>query len=326
MRPSVLRPLLRTDMSIELHVSRLLHRHPFLRILLSPALGLGRRWLAYKRQERALVHARLVELMAEDPVLRLAEFQGNFSLDVRSDLFVRYILDGTYESGLVLLLKTFLNPNRDVIDIGANVGFYSVLCGKLIGPSQTVLAVEPTQNALARLRNNIERNGLNNKVIVHEGAASRHDGVTNLHFIEGKEEYSSLGVLCHPSVLKTPAQTIVIQCSKLDTIVAAHALDPGFIKVDVEGAEHSVFEGMVQVLSQYRPIVMSEFSLPLLKENGSSADAIVRFFKDLDYVVLDPFVPTLQPGIRAFGDILCLPCEMATPGVIQNLQALGKTR
>lgn len=313
-------------MSVESRVSHLFHRHPFLRILLSPALGLRRAWLARRRQERALVHERLVELMVEDPVICLAEFQGNFSLDVRSDLFARYILDGTYEPALVLLLKTFLNLDRDVIDIGANVGFYSVLCGKLISPSRKVLAIEPTQNALDRLRNNVERNGLSHKVIVHEGAASRQDGVTNLHFIEGKEEYSSLGPLCHPSVLKTPAQTVAIRCSKLDTLVAAYALDPGFIKVDVEGAEHSVFEGSVQVLSQHRPIVMSEFSLPLLKESGSSAEAIIRFFKGLDYVVFDPFVPTLHPGVRAFGDILCLPCEMATPGVIQKLRALGKTR
>jgi len=313
-------------MSIESRVSRSLHRHAFLRILLSPSLRLRRAWFARKRQERALVHARLVEFMAEDPVIRLAEFQGIFSLDVRSDLFARYILDGTYESPLVLLCKTFLNPDRDVIDIGANVGFYSVLCGKLIGPSQKVLAVEPTRNALRRLRTNIERNGLSHKVIVHEGAVSRQDGESNLHFIEGKEEYSSLSPLCHPSVLKTPAQTVAIRCSRLDDLVKAHALDPGFIKVDVEGAEHSVFEGSVQVLSQYRPIVMSEFSLPLLKENGSSAEAIIRFFKGLGYVVLDPIAPTLQPGLRAFGDILCLPCEMATPDVIQNLRALGKTR
>ena len=201
-----------------------------------------------------------------------------------------------------------LDPHRDAVDIGANIGFYAVLFAKRLD-GRRVLAVEPTRNALARLRRNIALNAVESKTIVFEGVASNQSGWLEIKTISGLEEYSSLGAMDHPSIAGVAFVTERVEARTLDELVADHGLDCGFVKADVEGVEHTVFEGGQRTLAQQRPVVLSELSDYLLRKNGSSSLEVVRFFEALDYVVVDPQHPGEKPGRRLFGDILCLPCE-----------------
>jgi len=254
------------------------------------------------------VFDRLAELLAEDPVVKVAEFEGTFALSPRGALFRFVAEQGDYEPVLARKCVELLDPHRDAVDVGANIGFYAVLFAKRLD-GRRVLAVEPTRNALARLRRNIALNAVESKTIVFEGVASNQSGWLEIKTVSGLEEFSSLGAMDHPSIAGAAFVTERVEARTLDELVADHGLDCGFVKVDVEGVEHTVFEGGRRTLAQQRPVVLSELSDYLLRKNGSSSLEVVRFFEALDYVVVDPLRPGEKPGRRQFGDILCLPRE-----------------
>ena len=170
-----------------------------------------------------------------------------------------------------------------------------------------MLAVEPTKRAAARLQENINTNGVQEKVIVLQAAISNSSGEIELKTIEGMEEYSSLGAMDHPSIPTAKISTERVACFTVDEAVAHHSLNPGFMKVDVEGMEHLVFGGASKVLSEHRPVILSELSNYLLQKNGTSAEEVIRMIRKYDYDVIDPSEPGVEPGIRNFGDVLCTP-------------------
>jgi FkbM family methyltransferase len=290
-------------------IQKVLIDHPFLRTVLRPALAVRRYWLAKQRSYKETVHRRLQKILVEDPVIHIDQFEGSFGLDVRSDLFARQILDENYESELIPFCRRFLAPGRDVIDVGANVGFYSVFFARLIQDSQKVLSVEPTTSALKRLYRNLQRNDVEDRVIVYEGVASNCEETIQINVIEGKEEYSTVGKVKHPSVTGLTYTTQEVKSAMLDTLVAKYSLDPGFIKIDVEGAEKGVIEGCRKTLETHRPVILSELSDSLLKANGTSAQEVITLIQQYDYLVIDPCFPTTVPGYREYGDILCVPKE-----------------
>ncbi len=278
-----------------------------MRAALLPAITARRFWLGRRSARYAEVVANLRDLLVEDPVIRLDEFDGVFSLDRHSDLFSRVVTRRTYEPELVAVCARHLDRDRDVIDVGANIGFYSVLFACNLAHGRRVIAVEPTRNALRRLRRNLELNGVTDRVTVVEGVISSQSGKVEIKTIRGREEYSSIGRLEHPSVAGEEWVTEPVTATTLDALVATTGLDPGFLKVDVEGVEHLVFDGARDVLSRYRPVILSELSDPLLRANGSSARQVIEQIARCGYEVLDPVDPAVPAGTREYGDILCLP-------------------
>jgi FkbM family methyltransferase len=251
---------------------------------------------------------RLGKLLITDPVLNVVEFGGQFAVAPGGHIFRRIVEHGEYEPTLTAYCRQFLDPERDAIDVGANIGFYTILMARTL-PKRRVLAVEPMPNSVARLKRNIFLNGVSSSVIVFEGVASDQPGWVEIKSVAGLEEYSSLGAMEHPSIVGQRTETHRVAALKLDQLVEEHKLDCGFLKVDVEGAEHLVLAGAQHVLARHRPVVMAELSDRLLRKNASSALAIVRMFEGIGYRVSDPLHPTEKPGYREYGDILCVPVE-----------------
>ena len=86
-------------------------------------------------------------------------------------------------------MKKSLLPGDRFVDIGANIGFFSILLGKNTEKGK-IFAVEPTESALKRLYANLKLNNVSDKVIVFEGVVSDYNGTIEIKIIPGKEEYS----------------------------------------------------------------------------------------------------------------------------------------
>lgn len=297
-------------------IKTLANKHALLKRLLYPAIAVRRFFLKVRQSYQEEVYQRLCDLLIEDPVISIGEFRGSFAVDYRSDLFKRLLLTKQYEPELVKYCFKFIDKKRDVIDVGANIGFYTVLFAKKLN-GKKVLSIEPTVNALQRLYRNIKLNNIEKNVIVFEGAASNHVGITEIKTIDGREEYSTLGEWKHPSISE---EKYIFQRTKvktIDEIVNQYSLDPGFMKVDVEGMEHFVFEGSKKILENNRPVILSELSNYLLKKNGSSAKGIINFIKSYEYDVYDLNAPNAPITsnlllIEDFTNILCIPKEVTT--------------
>lgn len=280
--------------------------NPSLRTLIAPLLA-GRRALLRRRwQAEQSQFDRLIGLFAEDPVLQLDDFRGSFALSASSHLLGRIAHEGCYEPELAAVCRAHLDPARDAVDVGANVGFFSVMMAREL-PGRRVLAVEPTPGALARLHGNLARNGVAGQVVVVEGAAAAASGHFDLSVIEGREEYASLGPLVHSAIAGSAHQTVRVSTTPLDDLVEAQGLEPGFLKIDVEGAEAAVLQGAARTLAQHRPVVMAEINDDMLRQQGSSARAVLALLTDAGYALSDPSHPGQPPGLRPYGDVLAIP-------------------
>lgn len=289
-------------------VKNAISRNRTARTLLHPAILIRRAFARRHDAMRNRLVATLQACLAEDPIVRVEEFEGTFLVDRNSHLFARIASEGVYEPELAETCVANLDPARDAIDVGANVGFYTNLLARKLRHGR-VLAIEPTPNAAAKLRANIERNGIAARTLVYEGVASDREGIRSLNTIAGKEEYSSLGQLRHPSILNEKFETKEVQSSTIDALVERYQLNPGFIKIDVEGVEHEVLRGAESTLRKFRPVVLSELSGALLRHNGTSVAEVVTYMRGLGYRVGDPLNPGGRFVEREYGDMLCLPNE-----------------
>ncbi len=140
----------------------LTYKHPFLRKLLYPAITMRRYLINRRRRNIEILCENISDILAEDPIVYVDEFQGFFEIGVHSDLFKRIIAYKRYEPKIAQYCLKYLNKNRDAIDIGANIGFYTILFAKNLN-RRRVLSIEPTTNALQKLYKNIVLNRVEKK-------------------------------------------------------------------------------------------------------------------------------------------------------------------
>lgn len=243
-------------------------------------------------------------------VREVPEYRGVFELDTRSTV-AQCILFGGFESSFVRLFETVIAPGQDLLDVGANVGLYTVLGGKLVGQGR-VLSVEPVPSVLSLLRANIAKNGLKN-VEVFEGVATDKAGPCSITSIEGNEEFSSIGGITHPTAPLQARKSIEIQGETLDNLVAARGLQPGVMKVDVEGAEAFAFRGAKNILEKFRPIIMSELDARLMTNPGESPELVRALLTEQGYRIFDIMtgkdLSDGNPLVDYVGEIVGIPSE-----------------
>jgi len=287
-------------------LKELVQTTPGARTVLAGPLALRRAWMRYRAEPASRIIDRLGSFVVSDVRVKVPEFEGEFYIGPKSHLLARILRNGEYEREIAHLFLSKVKPDRDVLDIGANIGFFSVLAAKHLTTGR-VLAAEPTQGAVQRLRTNLEVNGVANKVIVFNGLVGDARGEHELHVVPGREEYSSIGNLVHPSVRGQAAQVETIGTLTLDDLVEMHGLKPALLKVDVEGAEAKVLAGAQKVLTEHRPIVLSELAEPLLRSSGSSPAEVVAMLERCGYDVRDASDETRSAAGLTYGEIIAVP-------------------
>jgi FkbM family methyltransferase len=134
--------------------------------------------------------------------------------------------------------RAALKPGGTALDVGANVGAYSVLFGMWAGPTGRVLAFEPAPEAFDGLTRHVALNGVGGTVQPRRAAVSDTSGGGTLlaEGFHGTNRLVDAGTADAGSMLAVPTVTI-------DDLCAAEGLDPTLIKIDVEGAELQVLRG-----------------------------------------------------------------------------------
>ena len=286
-----------------------IRKHEVLRGVFSPLI-MARRWLIRRRSRRfAQLYASVMKSIDQESIcVRLPEMEGSFEVGLRSTILKRILHTGEYEPDLAAVLKKRVDPGRDVIDVGANVGFFSVLAAKLIDDGQRVLAIEPTPSAVGYLRRNIERNSCADRVIVAQNLVADSVGRRDLHVIPGKEEFSSLNAIVHPSVRGLESVKIVVDCETIDNLVMRLGLSPGLIKIDVEGAEIAVFRGAEETIRRHLPTIVFEVtdSLHQRLDRGTTYET-VTWLEERGYRVGSVEHPKQMIRVPYSGEAVALP-------------------
>jgi FkbM family methyltransferase len=184
----------------------------------------------------------------------------------------RAILSGEHELMVQEALRRSVAPGMTVFDIGADIGFFSILSAGLAGPSGRVLAFEPVAASAEAVRVNAALNGLRN-VSVHRVAVSDHDGRETL-LVKGAWSH-----LSDRAPHAAAVERVDVELVALDEQIAGGALPaPDVIKIDVEGSEGAVLRGLQHTLSSRPVVVICELHetnaevLELLRRVGYSVE------------------------------------------------------
>lgn len=151
---------------------------------------------------------------------------------------------GSYEYEKRVLFERSVPEGGIVFDIGANVGFYTLLASILVGKRGEVVAFEPLPRNLRYLKSHLLMNRITNVSVV-KAAVSDRDG--ECCFEEG---------LTHSTGSISAAGALRVRTVVLDSLVSAGTVPvPTHIKIDVEGAEFSVLRGSMSVLTAHKPVL-----------------------------------------------------------------------
>lgn len=169
---------------------------------------------------------------------------------------------------IVPLISRFAKPGSAVIDVGAHSGYFTLCLSEAVGAGGKVYALEASPVIYAELQETVESNGLANIELINK-AVSDKDGHINFFMApDWKSEISSM----RPG----EGESIVIEAVALDNVVS-DMLTVSFVKIDVEGAEMKVLEGMTEIIQRDHPTMVIEVSDPWLKELGSSSAEVFDF-------------------------------------------------
>ncbi|MGA9507544.1 MAG: FkbM family methyltransferase [Candidatus Sulfotelmatobacter sp.] len=167
---------------------------------------------------------------------------------------LRYLL-GTDEPHLQRAIRDYVVAGDTVYDIGANVGYVSLSLAKRVGPKGRVIAFEPIPSSAEAFRENIELNGITNVRLLNL-AASDQSGEAVIRMIENSATASLVWHRNEPS-----ATELRVRTEAIDELVEAGEFGlPTFVKIDVEGAEGSVLQGMRDTIAAARPVLFVECS------------------------------------------------------------------
>lgn len=220
-------------------------------------------------------------------VVTLNNIPGKYEIDVRSHILRRILITKEYEPSIVSLIRKNITPNKDAINIGANIGLFTSFMADNINEDRKVLAIEPTPNAYKFLKDNVERNGNNNKVIIYNGIATDKFGDYKINVIQGKEEYASIGNIVIPFKEQQKSISIDVKGETVDNLVRKFNLTPGIIVIDVEGAEYLVLKGSIDTIKKHMPVIISEIEDKYLFEQESNSKQIIELLEGLGYRVVN---------------------------------------
>jgi FkbM family methyltransferase len=176
---------------------------------------------------------------------------------------------GEYEPTETRLIRQVLGEGDTFIDVGANVGWYSVLAAKRVGETGKVVAFEPEPSSLETLRRNVRLNGLNNVVV--EGKALSNAGGTFKLFLAK----ANLGM--HSLVLNHGGEHYVeVEAVRFDDYWRGRG-PVRLIKIDTEGAEAMILDGMRETLKSQKELgLIVEFAPWRWKKSGYDADRVLE--------------------------------------------------
>lgn len=178
-----------------------------------------------------------------------------------------------YDYDEMHLLAAVLRPGGHFVDVGANIGTYSLLAASIVGTQGRVTAFEPAEPAASRLEENARINALEHIIRVHRRAAGREPG---------RMQMTSAADVSNTLVLETHSRrpTRAVDIVALDDVVA----DPDAVKIDVEGFETQTLLGMRRVLTGPRPpMLLVEVTPHLLGRAGSSPTELAAILTRAGY-------------------------------------------
>ena len=198
-------------------------------------------------------YARLAETRLLDNAVARRGFEGAYEA-------YKVVL----EAGPVHHLRRHATSGSVVVDVGANIGFFTVRFARWVGPGGRVLAIEPEARNIQRLQARLERRELAGRVSVVKAAAA--GAVGRAHLVVNHH---------HPGDHCLGDTGVEVDVVTVDSLVARETGPVTLIKVDVQGAEQLVLDGAAGTIAAHRPALFIEVTAGALERFGTTARGLI---------------------------------------------------
>lgn len=229
------------------------------------------------------------------------------NLNTQNSVECGLMYSGVYQPALTHVLEQYKVCGGNYIDVGANLGFFTLLFAAWAGDSGHVCSVEANPQMVAKIQESIELNALSNVEIVEKAA---HDvaNETVQFYVSAYSGKSSL----YSNLTQQVVEKIQIETTTLDYYLAQSSWSRvDVIKIDVEGNDGRVILGAAETIQRYKPLIVFEYK-PLISEDLREQIAFLLYSSGyrLEYLLLNgeryPFewhIPDNLPHV----DVLCFP-------------------
>jgi FkbM family methyltransferase len=183
-----------------------------------------------------------------------------------------------YEKKETELVKKILFPGCVAFDVGANLGWYSILMSKLVGRGGAVYAFEVAESLAGQLAKNIQINQADNVKVINCAVGDRNQNIR--YFYDRFDNTANL----NPDLLSNEIRESEIKMIKIDDFCEGCGMERlDFIKCDIDGYENFFLRGASRTIKTYRPIIIIEALEMAQKKAGLSVVDIVEFLIENNY-------------------------------------------
>jgi FkbM family methyltransferase len=233
------------------------------------------RYTRIKRGRKFLIWRVLAALLPPGDRSFLAHTPGGGRVRLRYREVIGFLLllHRSFERAEVETLMEAARPGTVAVDVGANVGIFTIPLAHAVGADGAVWAFEPLPENIDRLRANVVENQLANVKLVAAAAADT-DGALPFH-IAGDSAFGSTGQVFSDW---DTGRSLTVPAVRLDTEWRAHGTPSvSVVKIDVEGAELAVLRGSQDVIRSCRPILLVEVA------NSEELERVERYLLQFQY-------------------------------------------
>lgn len=217
---------------------------------------------------------RTTPILASDVVLAETKV-GAMYLHADDQYMTPFIRDtGEWEAAEATWLHSKLRPGQTMLDVGGNVGYFTLLGAKAVGPEGRVVSIEPERRNLSLLRMNVWQNGHEHVDIIPAAAWHRRGALSLRHNDTNAGDHQVHNhVVSHDSV--------IVPAIALDDLFEGRSLD--VVKIDTQGVDHDVVTGLARTLeaNPHAPLLI-EYWLQAFEERGLSETDILAGYRALN--------------------------------------------
>lgn len=218
-----------------------------------------------------------IYLLAKDrliPIHSKISYSGA-KIDLNLGDFIDFwiFVDGIYEGRWIQAIAPFVN-DKILIDVGANIGIYPL---SLYKQTRFVYAFEPEMDNFYRLCHNLQQNSVKNVQAIRKAVYKNDNQILKLYINKANKGWHSLHMQHRDGIQRVSSIT-------LDTFIRSKKIkNLGMIKIDVEGAEIDVLQGLQQTMDSLHPPLLIEFNTVFTESAGYSLKNLYNILKDHNY-------------------------------------------